>query len=67
MEKGKNIYLSPSTIEVNNNIVCHFKVGIGVFFNSSVVHVIDLCFNVPTLLVSKRLLRVDNSRVLLSK
>lgn len=43
------------------------KLEMEYFFNSSVVHVIDLCFNVPTLLVSERLLRVDKSRVLLSK
>lgn len=51
VKKGRNIYLGPSTIEVNSNIVCHFNVEIGIFFNSSVVLVIYVLMFLLTLLV----------------
>lgn len=31
VKKGRNTYLGPSTFEVNSDIVCHFKVGTGIF------------------------------------
>lgn len=67
VKNGRNIYLGPSAIEVNSNILCHFKVGVVICFNISVVLVIYVLMFLLTWLVSKRLLRLSKSRVLLSK
>lgn len=51
VKKGSNIYLGPSTIKVISNIVCLFSIGIGIFFNSSVV--LAICVLMSLLTVSE--------------
>lgn len=51
MKKGSNTYLGPSAIKVISDIVCLFSIGIGIFFNSSVV--LAICVLMSLLTVSE--------------